>query len=532
MGLVRNRLALVAVLLCLELLALGLAYQVLTSMECRATDAFGVCRVLRTLTARAMSVIAVFGLFVWARREALRGLMRRIEAGGDGRAGLVLHGFGVVLMFLPLAMARGHGGDLGAVFEAALVPWLAGAVAATLGALLWLAPAASWRAWLREEKHRPLLLLGLGLLLPDLADLAYPLWNWPQIADATFRCVCLLLQAFGAAPDLLPESYVIGLDGFYVQVAQQCSGVEGFALVTGFALIYGFLFRRQLRFPHFWLVVIPLGILLSWLLNIVRIAVLIAIGAHLSPELAVNGFHSYAGWMFFTLLAMGMLYGVQATPWLQAAGGRPAPRYQLREDRTAALIVPFIAFMLASTAAAALSPQPDLAYPVKALAMAMALAWFAPVYRRFAWTLDPVAVGSGAVVGIAWLVTRQAPSAADAGLAAGLAGIGALALALWAALRLAGTVLLVPFVEELFFRGYLLGRLSRGGRGAQLVAIIVSSGLFALLHDRWLIAGAAGVAFALVLLRRGRLTDAAVAHAVANLIVALWAVTQGDWGAI
>lgn len=52
------------------------------------------------------------------------------------------------------------------------------------------------------------------------------------------------------------------------------------------------------------------------------------------------------------------------------------------------------------------------------------------------------------------------------------------------------------------------------------------------MHDRWLIAGAAGVAFALVLLRRGRLTDAALAHCVANLVVALWAVSQGDWGAI
>lgn len=532
MSLLRNRLALVALLLCLELVALGLAYQVLTSMECSATDAYGVCRGLRTLTARAMSVIAVFALFVWARPEALRRLMARVEAGGDGRAGLALHGLGVGLMFVPLAMARARGGDLGAVFGAALAPWIAGALAATLGALLWLAPAASWRDWLREEKYRPLLLLGLGLALPDLANLAYPLWNWPQIADATFRCVWLLLQAFGAAPDVLADRYIIGLDGFYVQVAQQCSGVEGFALVTGFALIYGFLFRGQLRFPHFWLVVIPLGILLSWLLNIVRIAVLIAIGAHLSPDLAVNGFHSYAGWMFFTLLAMGMLYGVQATPWLQAAGSRPARPGRLREDRTAALIVPFVAFMLASMVVAALSPQPDLAYPVKVLAMAAALALFAPVYRRLAWSLDPVAIGAGAVVGIAWLVTRQAPSAADLGLAAGLASLGATALALWAVLRLAGTVLLVPFVEELFFRGYLLGRLSRGGTAAQIVAIAVSSAAFALLHDRWLIAAAAGIAFALVLLRRGRLTDAALAHAVANLIVALWAVTHGDWGAI
>lgn len=163
-------------------------------------------------------------------------------------------------------------------------------------------------------------LLGLGLLLPELAELAYPLWDWPAIAAATFRSVCWVLRVFGAEPEIWPDAYTIGLDGFYVQVAQQCSGVEGFALVTGFALIYGFLFRGQVRFPHFWLVVIPLGIVLSWLLNVVRIAALIAIGAHVSPELAVNGFHSYAGWMFFTLLAMAMLWGCRRPPGCRPPG--------------------------------------------------------------------------------------------------------------------------------------------------------------------------------------------------------------------
>ena len=52
------------------------------------------------------------------------------------------------------------------------------------------------------------------------------------------------------------------------------------------------------------------------------------------------------------------------------------------------------------------------------------------------------------------------------------------------------------------------------------------------MHERWLVATLAGVVFALVYLRRGRLADAIAAHMVANLIVAGWAVATGDWAAI
>lgn len=182
----------------------------------------------------------------------------------------------------------------------------------------------------------PLVLL-VGALLPDAADMAQRMWNWDLVTRITFDGVHLFLRLFSDQVTVDPQHYNIGFPEFTVNIAPQCSGVEGVALVTAFSLLYMLIFRETVRFPQIW-VILPVAILLSWVLNIVRIGVLIVIGRDVSPDLAVNGFHSYAGWMFFTLLALGIVWGVQALPWLHRAA--PKPETGLREDPVAALLLP------------------------------------------------------------------------------------------------------------------------------------------------------------------------------------------------
>ena len=92
--------------------------------------------------------------------------------------------------------------------------------------------------------------------------------------------------------------------------------------------------------------------------------------------------------------------------------------------------------------------------------------------------------------------------------------------------------MLVPVVEEAFFRGYVLTRLDSGTWASRVAAVAVSSALFALLHGRIVAAGAAGVVFALVMLRRGRLADAILAHGLANALIAAVALWRGAWSLI
>jgi membrane protease YdiL (CAAX protease family) len=45
-------------------------------------------------------------------------------------------------------------------------------------------------------------------------------------------------------------------------------------------------------------------------------------------------------------------------------------------------------------------------------------------------------------------------------------------------------------------------------------------------------AALAGILFGLVYLRRGNITDAIISHALANAVIAGWALTQGDFSVI
>jgi exosortase E/protease (VPEID-CTERM system) len=525
--LARSRLSAAGLLLCLELAALALAYQVLATLDCRVTGAGGLCLFLGSLIARAVAVAATFLLVLRARPAATRALLLRIEADPFRLPWLGLHLAGVALLFLPLA-----DGDWASGFAAALGPWLAGGAAAAVGALLWLAPAPAWRGWGADLGPLPLAALAAAFFLPDLAAAAQPLWDLSAPSRATFEAVRAVLDLAGAAPVASAADRVIGVRGFHVEIARACSGIEGIALVLGFSTLYALLFRAQLRPARFWLTAVPLGLAASWLLNVLRIAALVAIGAYASPEFALNGFHSYAGWMLFTLLAVVLLYGAHATPWLQRADARPAAA-PLRADRSAACILPFTALMAADVVIAAVFPEPALAYPLRILAAGATLAAFRPLYARLLpWSPDPAALAAGAVVGAVWLLARAEAGPADVAVASAAAGLGGLAFVAWAAARVAGTVLVVPLVEELFFRGYLLARLDAGGPARRALAVALSSALFAAMHDRWLVAFLAGVVFALVSLRRARLADAVAAHVVANLVVAAWAAATGDWAAL
>jgi membrane protease YdiL (CAAX protease family) len=53
--------------------------------------------------------------------------------------------------------------------------------------------------------------------------------------------------------------------------------------------------------------------------------------------------------------------------------------------------------------------------------------------------------------------------------------------------------------------------------------------LFGLMHDRWLAAALAGALYAMLMCRRGRLSDAIAAHMATNAVIFGWAIAAGQW---
>ena len=254
-------------------------------------------------------------------------------------------------------------------FAAMAVAWHLVAVAATLALFAAFAPAAVWIGVLRKTGGLPIFAIVPAAAAVAAIKLSQMLWV--PAAEITFRLVNLMLKP--VLPGLVsdPAARVLGTGRFAVQIAEVCSGLEGVGLMLAFCAAWLWFFRREYRFPRA-LVVIPLGVIAVFLLNAVRIAVLILIGNAGYERVAVVGFHSQAGWIAFNLAAFGIAILAHTNPWLsraaaerrarplQARGSaaahlaRPAPR-AADSNPTAAYLMPLLAILAAGMIARSLS---------------------------------------------------------------------------------------------------------------------------------------------------------------------------------
>ena len=93
----------------------------------------------------------------------------------------------------------------------------------------------------------------------------------------------------------------------------------------------------------------------------------------------------------------------------------------------------------------------------------------------------------------------------------------------------------VPVMEELFWRSFLLRRidgrdfLGRDPRRASLAAWAASSILFASEHSLWLAGLVAGAAYGGLYVRSGNLRSPILSHAITNGTLGLWILATGQW---
>ena len=103
------------------------------------------------------------------------------------------------------------------------------------------------------------------------------------------------------------------------------------------------------------------------------------------------------------------------------------------------------------------------------------------------------------------------------------------------AVRWCGAALLVPVMEELFWRSFLMRWIeSPRFEGVDplkvgLRAIVLSTFVFVLAHTLWLAAAIAGLAYAWLYVRSGKLWTAVIAHAVTNGALGVWVVMTKSW---
>jgi len=343
--------------------------------------------------------------------------------------------------------------------------------------------------------------------------------------------VVLLLELSGKTVIASQQQLIIGTPDFSVQIWPRCSGLEGVVLIGTFTAGYLWFFRKELRFPHAF-VLLPGGVTLSWLLNSVRIAVLILIGST-HPVAAWQGFHSVSGWLFFNLIACGLLWlswhlGLFVKP-TKTDAGMEGSRISNPAD---AYLVPLLTIMSVALVTRALPSEFELLYPIRVLAAAAAF-WF---YRRELSLLQSdlsfYSIALGTVVFLLWIALAHTGRSLDIAHSIGLRGMGAAA---WLIFRTAGSVVTVPLAEEIAFRGYLMRKLVASDFVSvppgqfTWISFLGSSILFGVFHSQWIAGIMAGMIFAAALYRRGCLSDAVLAHSTANGLLSAYVLATGTW---
>jgi CAAX prenyl protease-like protein len=189
----------------------------------------------------------------------------------------------------------------------------------------------------------------------------------------------------------------------------------------------------------------------------------------------------------------------------------------------------------------AISPTLLWLYPLRIAVVLGALLYLWPAYQELRDTLCSnvsealLVLVVGILVYVAWV--RMDWSWAMQGRPAGYdpfqagTGVGVVL----AAIRMFGAAVIVPIMEELFWRSFLiryivtprfttvrLGTFTQLSFGATVV-------LFGLEHHLWLAGMLAGVAYNLLLYKTRRLWPCILAHAMTNLLLGIHVLLTGEW---
>lgn len=416
---------------------------------------------------------------------------------------------------------------------ALLCLWLLCGAATLVFAGLTLLPLRLWAYLLRATAV--LSLWATGGAAAAAAAVAQSWKLWMPLSGFTFTLVKWLLTPILPVMVVQPENLRLGSTRFTAVIAPACSGLEGAALLLVFLSIWLVLFRHEVRFPQA-LLLVPVGVALLLFLNAVRIAVLILIGHAGWRDVAAQGFHSQAGWIAFNIVAFGISVGARRIPWIARSDRHNLVR--TKDDAVSAYLLPFLAILLAAMLSRAASGKFEWLYGIRLLAVAVPLWAYRKTYSELTWRWEWQAVAAGFGVFAFWVAIDRIVGGHGSRLPipdALMHASGSVRIS-WIALRAITTVTVVSFAEELAFRGYLMRRfvsahfLDVRPGGVGWLPMLGSSVLFGVLHgSRWVAGTLAGLCYAAVYKRSGRVTSAAVAHALTNLLLTIYVLMFSDW---
>lgn len=231
-------------------------------------------------------------------------------------------------------------------------------------------------------------------------------------------------------------------------------------------------------------------------------------------------------------------------------------RKQLAGSPAWARILPFAGFILLGSLQGAFGPASVYWMYLLKTVVGAAVLWLVwPLVAEMRWKLSGAAVLVGVAVVVMWIgIDTLYPKTSEVFVKLGLAKaktaeqqvaavwnpvlfFEANALAGWSfvGIRLLGSSLVVPPLEEVFFRSFLY----RYVANADFMKVpldrflplpfVVTVLFFGLEHEQWLAGILCGAAYQGLVIWKGRLGDAMTAHAITNFLLGLYIALRGAW---
>jgi exosortase E/protease (VPEID-CTERM system) len=463
------------------------------------------------------------------RRENLAGIGARHSHAPVRPSWFALHVF-LIMLVGALSFAL-HTNAVDLPYLALVLAWFLCGVSATVALFAALAPIPVWVS--AASNHRGLLLYAIAPAVATIIAIHLTQSLWRPAAKVTFVLVEIALRPFVHHLSADIATMTLDTGRFAVMIGDVCSGLEGIGLMLIFCFSWLWFFRREYYFPRA-LIIVPIALVLTFLLNTVRIAAMVLIGDAGYPKIAIVGFHSQAGWIAFNAVAFAVAILARHSPWLNRIA-RDRSQSDTGENPTAPYLVPLLAILAGGMIAHALSAGFDVLYPLRLIAGAAALWFYRQHYKQLLWRFSWRAVAVGTAIFALWLlfdrlfaVPRTMPDT--------LAQMSGPARAFWVVCRSLAAIITVPIAEELAYRGYLMRLFvsrhfdSIALRDVRWPALALAALIFGVTHGvMWLPGIIAGLAYGLLAIRRNNLGEAIAAHATTNGLLAGAVILFDQW---
>jgi exosortase/archaeosortase family protein len=153
--------------------------------------------------------------------------------------------------------------------------------------------------------------LVFGIITASLMDFVWKLW--PYLSAVVLKITYFLLKLISSTARVV-ETDTLFLGSFAAKIGEACSGIYSIFIFSSLYLFAVFLDWKKLNKSKVSLLFIP-AVLGAFLVNVLRVFLLMIIGAYVSREIALGLYHSYIGMIFF--LIYFIIFWLASYKWMK-----------------------------------------------------------------------------------------------------------------------------------------------------------------------------------------------------------------------